>query len=123
MSKTVEIEGYAIRFKKKKDAPTLSLNNILVDFVIEKKLKNDYLYFNPNRPGTKVFDSYPDIINSEKATVDGLKNTWNIYKKYHVDRNPVDDFQLKELKLYFDMDHAEIVKIQIVRTEEVVEEL
>ena len=125
MSKTVEIEGYVIRFKKKKGVPTLlsPSSGILINFVIEKKLKNDYLYFNPNRPGTEVFGSRPDIINSEKVTVDELKNTWSIYKKYNVDRNPVDDFQLKELKTYFDMDHPEIVKIQIMRTEEVMEEL
>ena len=125
MSKTVEIEGYVIRFKKKKGVPTLlsPSSGILINFVIEKKLKNDYLYFNPNRPGTEVFGSRPDIINSEKVTVDELKNTWSIYKKYNVDRNPVDDFQLKELKTYFDMDHPEIVKIQIMRTEEVMEEI
>ena len=64
-------EGYVIRFKKKKEAPILpTRDGVLLSFVIEKKLKNDYLYFNPNRPGTEVFGSYPDIINSY---VDGLK--------------------------------------------------
>lgn len=124
---TILGEGYVIRFKKKKEAPIPhsrdNLTDALFSFVVEKKLKNDYLYFNPNRPGTEVFGSYPDIINSEKVTVDGLKNTWNFYKKYHIDKNPTDDFQLKELKMYFDMDHAEIVKIQITRTEEVMEEI
>ena len=82
MSKTVEIEGYVIRFKKKKGVPTLPSpsSGILINFVIEKKLKNDYLYFNPNRPGTEVFGSHPDIINSEKSTVDELKNTWSIIR-------------------------------------------
>ena len=120
---TILKEGYVIRFKKKKEAHILPSRDILIDFVIEKKLKNDYLYFNPTRPGIEVFGSYPDIINSEKTTVDGLKDTWNFYKKYHIDKNPEDDFQLKELKIYFDMDHAEIVKIQITRTEEIMEEL
>ena len=48
---TILGEGYVIRFKKKKEAPIPhsrdNLTDALFSFVVGKKLKNDYLYFNP----------------------------------------------------------------------------
>lgn len=115
MDKTV-IESYAIRFKKK--GTYLPSKDNFGDTMFDKKMKGDYLYFNPTRRGSDKFGQYPYIADCHNMSITELKNLWNFCKKsFMIDMYSI----MEEIKKYFDIDHPQIVKIQITRTIEVVE--
>ena len=120
MDKTV-IESYAIRFKKKEEYLSSKDNfeDTMFETMFDKNLKGDYLYFNPTRQGLDKFGRYPYIMDCCDTPISELKNLWNFYKKYSINRGFI---FMGEIEKYFDIDHPQIVKIQITRTIEVVEE-
>lgn len=95
------IESYAIRFKK----------------------KGDYLYFNPTRRGLGKFRQYPYIADCQNLSINELKNLWNFCKKSFMTEDDQYSMIMKEIGTYFDIDHPQIVKIQITRTTEIMEEI
>ena len=78
MDKTV-IESYAIRFKKKRTY--LPSKDNFGDMMFDRKMKGDYLYFNPTRPGLDKFGQYPYIADCQNLSINELKNLWNFCKK------------------------------------------
>ena len=119
MDKTV-IESYAIRFKKKRTY--LPSKDNFGDMMFYRKMKGDYLYFNPTRPGLDKFGQYPYIADCQNLSINELKNLWNFCKKSFMIEEYGYSIFMKEMETYFDMDHPQIVKIQITRTTEIMEE-
>ena len=108
------IESYAIRFKKK-GACLLPKDNF--------EMKGDYLYFNPTRRGLGKFGQYPYIPDCQNFSINELKNLWNFCKKSFMIEDDQYSMIMKEIGTYFDIDHPQIVKIQITRTTEIMEEI
>lgn len=119
MDKTV-IESYAIRFKKKRTY--LPSKNNFGDMMLDRKMKGDYLYFNPTRPGLDKFGQYPYIADCQNLSINELKNLWNFCKKSFMIEEDRYSIFIKQMETYFDMYHPQIVKIQITRTTEIMEE-
>lgn len=108
------IESYAIRFKKK-GTYLPSKGNF--------EMKGDYLYFNPTRRGLGKFGQYPYIADCQNLSINELKNLWNFCKKSFMTEDDQYSMIMKEIGTYFDIDHPQIVKIQITRTTEIMEEI
>lgn len=119
MDKTV-IESYAIRFKKKRTY--LPSKDNFGDMILDRKMKGDYLYFNPTRPGLDKFGQYPYIADCQNLSINELKNLWNFCKKSFMIEEDGYSIFMKQMETYFDMYHPQIVKIQITRTTEIMEE-
>lgn len=113
MDKTT-IESYAIRFKKKGTC-LQSKDNF--------EMKGDYLYFNPTRRGLDKFGQYPYIADCQNLSINELKNLWNFCKKSFMIEEDGYSIFMKKMETHFDMDHPQIVKIQITRTTEIMEEI
>ena len=119
------IESYAIRFKKKgtylpsKD----NFGDVMLETMFDKKMKGDYLYFNPTRRGLDKFGQYPYIADCHNLSINELKNLWNSCKKSFMIEEDGYSIFMKEMETYFDIDHPQIVKIQITRTTEIMEEI
>ena len=120
MDKTV-IESYAIRFKKKRTY--LPSKDNFGDMMLDRKMKGDYLYFNPTRPGLDKFGQYPYIADCQNLSINELKNLWNFCKKSFMIEEYGYSIFMKQMETYFDMYHPQIVKIQITRTTEIMEEI
>lgn len=122
MDKTV-IESYAIRFKKKEVCLPSKDNfeDMILETMFDRKMKGDYLYFNPTRQGLDKFGQYPYIADCQNLSINELKNLWNFCKKSLMIEWDKYSIFMKEMETHFDMDHPQIVKIQITRTIEVVE--
>ena len=122
MDKTV-IESYAIRFKKKgvclpsKD----NFGDMILETMFDRKMKGDYLYFNPTRRGLDKFGQYPYIADCQNLSINELKTLWNFWRKSFMIEGDKYSIFVKGMETYFDMDHPQIVKIQITKTIEVVE--
>lgn len=119
------IESYTIRFKKKevylpsKD----NFGDTMLETMFDKKMKGDYLYFNPTRRGLDKFGQYPYIADCQNLSINELKNLWNFCKKSFMIEDDQYSMIMKEIGTYFDIDHPQIVKIQITRTTEIMEEI
>lgn len=124
MDKTV-IESYAIRFKKKGTCLQSKDNfgDTMLETMFDRKMKGNYLYFNPTRRGLDKFGQYPYIADCHNLSINQLKNLWNFCKKSFMIEDDQYSMIMKEIGTYFDIDHPQIVKIQITRTTEIMEEI